>query len=240
MFCRLEWITLKPRVVLDVGCGTGELSTRLQEHYPQAQIIALDSSAHMIEYAKQHTRQISCVCADAGKLPLQDQSVDMIFANFLLPWNNDIKALLSEWRRVLRADGLLIFTVLGPDSFKEYEYVLNRNAMPMLADMHDIGDLMLELGFADPVLDVNHYTMVYREQAHMLEELYTTGMLLPAQSEKINLTEMLPVDDGTWPVTFEIVFAHAFVPAESDELSASSDGVVRVPVSHLRKQLRSR
>src|SRR5689334_546182 len=73
IFSRLEWITLQPKVVLDAGCGTGELSARLQKHYPQAQIIALDSAKQMIEYAKAHTSQISCMCADAGKLPLQDQ-----------------------------------------------------------------------------------------------------------------------------------------------------------------------
>jgi malonyl-CoA O-methyltransferase len=239
IFSRLEWITLQPKVVLDAGCGTGELSARLQKHYPQAQIIALDSAKQMIEYAKAQTSQISCMCADAGKLPLQDQSVDMIFANFLFSWHEDVKALLSEWRRVLRPDGLLIFTALGPDTFKEWRHVLDQDAIPVLADMHDIGDLMVELGFSDPVLDVDHYTMVYREQEQMLNELHATGMLL-SHPEKINVNEMPPVEDGTWPVTFEIVFTHAFIPAESDELSASSDGIVRVPLSHLRKQLRSR
>jgi malonyl-CoA O-methyltransferase len=40
----------------------------------------------------------------------------MIFANFTLPYLNDLPRVFKEWSRVLKPDGLLMFTTLGPDS----------------------------------------------------------------------------------------------------------------------------
>src|SRR5262245_59206428 len=74
MLSRLVWVTLKPSVILDLGCGTGEFSSLLQARYPEAQVIPLDLSQQMIEYAKQHSVQSLCVCADSSELPLRDQS----------------------------------------------------------------------------------------------------------------------------------------------------------------------
>lgn len=236
MLSRLEWVTLKPKVILDAGCGTGSMSSRLQAHYPQAQVLALDLSEDMLRHMREQDKQNSLICADAGKLPLRNQSVDLIFANFLLPWQDDIESLLREWRRVLRPDGLLMFTAFGPDTLKECAALCGRENLPALIDMHDMGDLILRLGFSDPVLDVNHYTMTYREQAHLFRELRASGML-QTQFEVNKHSELPAAEDGTWALTYEIVFAHTFMPPERDEISASEDGVVRVPLTHLRKVL---
>jgi malonyl-CoA O-methyltransferase len=238
LLSRLDWMTLNPSVIVDVGCGTGEMSSRLHERYAEAKVLAVDLSDMMIQHAKQNTTHVSCICADAGKLPLQNQSVDLLFANFLIPWHDDIASLLREWRRVLRPNGLLILTALGLDTLKEWRTLFPQACIPKFVDMHDAGDLMLQEGFDDPVLDVNHYTITYRDQTHLLHELHVSGML----NEKLELTksnDMAFTDEGTWAVTYEVVFAHAFVPAQSDEISASSDGTVRVPLAYLRRRLGS-
>jgi malonyl-CoA O-methyltransferase len=222
MFSRLEWMTLKPRVIVDLGCGTGEMSRKLQERYQDARVISLDSSEDMIEYAKQHHASRLCLCADAASLPLPNQSVDLLFANLLLPFQQDISSLLRECRRVLRPHGLLMFTAFGPDTLREIELPV----IPGFIDMHDAGDLLLQLKFADPVLDVNYYTLTYREQAKLLKELHVTGMLHEIKSANIPQKE-----EGKWEVTYEVIFAHAFVP----EITASEDGTVRIPVSSLRR-----
>lgn len=238
LFSRLDWMSITPRVVVDMGCGTGEMSSRLQARYTDAIVIALDLSERMIQHAKHQTPTLSCVCGDAGALPLADQSVDLIFANQLVPWHADVKKLLHEWRRVLRPDGVVMLTALGPDTLKEWRELLHQAITPDLMDMHDIGDLMVHEKFADPVLDINHYTLTYRDQQQLFKELHASGILnsTPAQS----LTNTLArTDKGTWSVTYEVVFAHAFVPPQSDEVSASSDGIVRIPLSRLRQRLRS-
>ena len=90
--------------------------------------------------------------------------------------------------------------------------------------------------FADPVLDVDYYTLTYRDKNRLIAELQTSGML-SAESEIGDLSTVTAAEDGAWPVTYEVIYAHAFTPAEREEVSASADGVVRVPISHLKRQL---
>ena len=122
MLARLDWMTLKPRVIVDLGGGTGEMSVRLQQRYQDAHVITLALSEDMLQHAKQHASTLSCVCADAVSLPLPNHSVDLLFANLLVPWQVDIES-LCEWRRVLRPDGLLMFSAFGPDTLKEWQAI---------------------------------------------------------------------------------------------------------------------
>lgn len=237
LLSRLEWMTLKPRVIIDLGSGTGEFSTRLQAQYPDSQVLAIDASGHMIQFAKQQT-SVSCIQADAHQLPLANQSVDLIFANLLVPWCADIHNLLKEWCRILRPEGVILFSALGPDTLKEWKDVYHNQIIPHFIDMHDVGDLMLQIGFSDPVLDVNYYTLTYSEIAKLHQELHALGML--HANAKLTLSNDEALINNKWAVTWEIVFAHAFMPPNKDEVSASSDGMVRVPLSHLRKQLQSK
>lgn len=227
MIARLEWMTLKPRVIVDLGCGTGDLSARLQAHYKEAQVIGIDLSEAMINHARQNNTQLSCVCANAASLPFADQSVDLLFANLMFPWVQDISSLLKECHRVLRTDGLLMFSALGPDTFKEWQNVFESGDLPFLIDMHDAGDLLLKHNLADPILDVNYYTLSYRDQSQLLDELLITGMLSKLPDESAN---------NTLEVTYEVVIAHAFA---GELKQTSEDGITRIPLSHLRKQLRS-
>jgi|SRR5579885_294871 malonyl-CoA O-methyltransferase len=244
MLSRLDWMTIKPKIIVDMGCGTGGLSIRLPERYPNAQVLALDFSEPMVQYAREQfilagEVPVSCVCADAGRLPLEDLSVDLIVANLLLPWHGDVKSLLREWRRVLRPEGLLLFSALGPDTLKEFHNLLNINEIPFMVDMHDLGDLLLGEGFADPVLDVNQYTVLYRDPVRLLRELHASGMLLSKPGIDVN-QGMIHDAEGQLPVTYEVVFAHAFMPEQTDAVSVSSDGIARVPLDHLRRQLKQR
>lgn len=235
MLARLEWMTIKPNVILDIGCGTGELSAQLQTRYPDAHVLALDHSERMIHYARRYT--LFSICGDGETLPLRNQSVEMIFVNFLLPWHADVKNLLREWRRVLRPNGLLMFTALGPDTLREVRDYFSAEWLPQLVDMHDFGDVLLQVGFADPVLDVSHFTTTYRDQARLIHELRASGMLAGTAVDFPGPVNIAPSANGTWEVTYEVVYAHAFAPAESDTYSVSSDGTVRVPLSQLRHRL---
>ena len=162
MLMRLQWMALKPRLIVDVGGGAGEGMLRLQAHYPEATVVVLDHAMSMLQHAK--TTRAHCICAEGEVLPFADQSVDFIFANLLLPWHADHKKLFSEWRRVLRPDGLLMFSTLGLDTLREYQSLVSERMVPQLMDMHDVGDKLLAAGFADPVLDVNYYTTCYRSK----------------------------------------------------------------------------
>lgn len=235
MLARLDWLTLNPSCMVDLGCGTGELGAKLQLKYPEAQLISIDNSDTMLTYAKQQPIFVGGVGADAVALPLRTQSVDLLFTNLMLPWCADLKAVLRECRRVLKPEGVFMFSALGPDTIKEWQTCLQLADMPFLFDMHDVGDLMLQEKFADPVLDVNYYTLTYRDATRLVQELHDTGMLsvdavMPA------LNEMPSAIDGVWHTTYEVIYGHAFAPSAGDEFAASSDGVVRIPLAHLRRR----
>lgn len=237
MLARLDWMTLQPKVIVDAGCGTGELSARLQARYPSATVFAIDSSPEMIAHAKDTHGTPTYHCQAAETLPLADHSVDLLFANFLVPWHADVTLLLKEWRRVLREEGLLMLTALGPDTLKEGQGVWRDAVLPRLADMHDVGDGLVQAGFIDPVLDVNHYTLIYKNPEKLVHELGASGMLAsPAENA---LKTPPPTEEGRWPVTYEVIYAHAFVPALKEEISPSEDGMVRIPLAHLRQRMRS-
>ena len=60
--------------------------------------------------------------------------------------------------------------------------------------------------------------------------------MLDVASLAVDTDKILPAEEGTYEVTYEVVFAHAFAP-QIKEHPMSSDGVVSVPVSELRKSL---
>jgi malonyl-CoA O-methyltransferase len=162
-------------------------------------------------------------------MSLADQSVDLIFANLFLPWQQDISLLLKEWRRLLRADGLLLLSAWGLDTLQTGA-VIKTDLIPHLIDMHDLGDALLAQGFADPVLDVQHYTLAYRDHTNLLQELCISGMRASRDPDpSLSLSAQ-----GTWDLVYEVIYAHAFAPAEQHSFSPLNKQV-RVPLSSIKR-----
>jgi malonyl-CoA O-methyltransferase len=122
MLDRLDVVAMKPQVILDVGAGTGVATAKLARLYPKAQVIALDFAHPMLQQTMKLSswrRKLRCVCADLDHIPLADQSVDLIYSNAAIQWSNDLDHTFSEFLRVLKPGGLLMFTTFGPDTLKE-------------------------------------------------------------------------------------------------------------------------
>ncbi len=210
MLERLEWMTLKPKRILDVDCRAGHGSKGLRQRYPEAQIIALDAAYPMLEFMREQEIMVTPVCADAENLPLPDNSVDLVFANLVLSWCPDLKKLLHEWRRVLRPEGLLVLTAFGPDTLQEWQKVFAGKTLPALIDLHDLGDALLTEKFSGPVLDMEYITLTYQRAEDLLRELQLTGMIAAGEYEN-SFAESVPLtEEGLLPVTYEIVYGHAF------------------------------
>src|SRR5579872_4332419 len=73
MLSRLEWMTLQPQVIVDVGCGIGQSAAFLQNAYPKAQVIAMDLSEAMIQHAHITHPAMATLCANTELLPLRSQ-----------------------------------------------------------------------------------------------------------------------------------------------------------------------
>lgn len=229
MLSRLDFMSITPKVIIDVGSGVGNASLALKERYQDAQVFALDHSKEMVNFIQERKQKsIQPLLADGAHLPFADSSVDLIFANFLLPWQPDFNLFLQEWRRVLRPDGLLAFSALGPDTLQEVKHVVD--IAPRLFDMHDFGDALLTNQFAGPVLDVDHITVTYSENQKLMDDLRFAGMILDNAANFLSCERHIP------EVTYEIIFAHAFAPA-IEAGATHKDGAVSVSLSHLRQML---
>jgi malonyl-CoA O-methyltransferase len=257
---RLKYIKLSPRRVLDVGCGAGGAIEPLSARYPSAQVVGLDLSEGMLRQRDRGVRdrlprwlggQSSLlVAADAGRLPMADQSVDLVFSNLMLHWHPEPHSLFPEWRRVLRVDGLLLFSCFGPDTLKELRAACRRTLpgvqpMPFI-DMHDFGDMMVASGLADPVMDAEVLTLTYRSARDLLAEVRALGgnprddrpAGLPSGRQARSLLDALnarDADDGRIQLTFEVAYGHAWKPAPRPAANAVSVDALKADLARRRQ-----
>ena len=234
---RLEAIRLSPNRILDLGCGLGADLPLLAERYPEAERIGLDFALPRLRLAAPQTSGLSrliarkaaphWICAEADALPLASASVQLIWSNLLLPSLSDPLPALRECHRVLESEGLFIFASLGPDSLKELRAALPDRfgtRVHRFADMHDLGDALLEAGFSAPVLDRETLTLSYAKPEDLFRDLRAGGVTNASRNRPRGLSgkqawreacdRLLETDDnGRFPVTLELVFGHAWKPA---------------------------
>ena len=236
MLERLDYIKLQPARLLDVGSGTGWGTRQLAQRYPDAQMIALDIAIAMLQTAQARSgwwqklfgaSNQKQVCADVEALPLAANSVELIWSNLALQWCNDLPATFVELHRVLKVDGLLMFSTFGPDTLKElrqaFSGVDKHNHLNRFTDMHDIGDMMVHSGFAEPVMDMEYLTLTYDDVRGVLYDLKHIGahnatvgrgtglMGKNAWARLVENYERLR-RDGKLPATYEVVYGHAWKP----------------------------
>ncbi len=255
LVARLDLMALTPGVVVDAGAGTGHASIALIRRYPKALVIALDVSQPMLRASGRRQtwlRRFARLCGDAERLPLADSSADLVVSNLMLQWCNP-DAVFAEFRRVLKPRGLLCFTTLGPDTLRElrsaWAAVDSYTHVNQFIDMHDIGDALVRHGFAAPVLDVERYTLSYRDVQGVAADLRATGAHNATMGRARGLTGRRQFaalrtayeafrQDGRLPATYEVVFAHAWAPTTAGRRD-NAEGAT-VSLEELKQQLRSR
>jgi malonyl-CoA O-methyltransferase len=191
---RLDFVRLAPSTVIDVGCATGRGGLRLAARYPDARILAVDTSLPMLRAARSRCADVAAVRpvgGDAEKLPIDDGAIDLIFANMLLPWTRPRQVFL-EAARVLSKGGLLLFATLGPDSLEQvrraWAAVDDGVHVHASFDMHDLGDLAVASGLAEPVVDVDRIALTYKDVDSMVRDLRSWGATNVAAGRRRALT----------------------------------------------------
>jgi len=219
---RLDYIKLAPGRVLDAGSGPPQ--DLLRKRYPKAQILALDFALEMLRARKKRffERTRPLLCADIARLPLAAGSVDLVWSNMALHWAADPLAALREFQRVLSADGLVMFSTLGPDSLAELRVAAGEARVHRFIDMHDLGDMLLAAGFSAPVMDAERLTFLYEDADTLLADLRATGQTcarlaaprhgLAGRRFLAELKAALNAArrDGKLSVSYEVVYGHAW------------------------------
>jgi len=240
MLERLKLIRLSPEVILDAGCGNGRRFTELKQRYPQARLIGVDQSERFLAQARAHIKppwwqrllpfkagqgRTELILADLSRTGLAPESVDLIWSNLAIHWHCAPHDVLHEWSRVLRPNGLAFFSGWGPATAQEIRQALARadlktQTLP-LVDMHDLGDIMVEQGFADPVMDQETITLTYDHAESLLADARALGgnpnptrrAALTTRHWRGRLLQALDEGrdtDGKLRLTLEVAYGHAW------------------------------
>ncbi len=256
---RLDYVRLKPRHILDLGCGTGFMGESLRRRYGRAWLLSLDFAPAMLREARRRLgvgrrllRRDGFLCADAEHLPLRPRSFDLIVSNLTLQWCNDPDLAFAGLRRALRPGGLLMFTTFGPDTLKElrlsWQAADGHTHVNAFLDMHDIGDALLRAGFADPVLDVEHFTLTYENVRGLMDDLKILGAHNATSGRPRGLTGRARLRrmttayeahrrNGLLPATYEVIYGHCWAPRQETE-GGTEGGAVSIPLEALRGRRR--
>ncbi|MDR2507848.1 MAG: malonyl-ACP O-methyltransferase BioC [Candidatus Accumulibacter sp.] len=250
MLERLDCVKLDPGSVLDLGCGTGASLHALRERYRDAVLVGADFSENMLRagysqnpaqrwlFPQLLRKRVPRVAADAVALPFANASMGLIWSNMMFHWLGDPLSVLREIYRILETGGLLMFSTLGPDTLKELRACFTDGYAHTqhFIDMHDYGDMLVELGYRDPVMDVETLTLTYPSPDDLFRELRLNGAACAATNRRRGLTGraawraveeryLEQTVEGRLCATFEIVYGHAWkMPPTND---ASGNAILR-------------
>ena len=194
---RLDFMTLQPGRVLDVGSGTGYGLAHLRARYAEAELSALDVAPAMLAAARARlpqpgwaqrarsrlvpssARATHLLCADMERLPLAPNSMNLVWSSLALQWAHDLEATLKGFHQVLAPGGLLIFATFGPDTLKElrsaFKSIDDAPHVNRFVDLHDIGDMLIHAGFASPVMEMDMLTLTYDDLKTLMRDLKGIG-----------------------------------------------------------------
>jgi malonyl-CoA O-methyltransferase len=265
MLDRLAWFKQVPQDLLDWSPLMGGVTahTGLRQAYPDARVLVsgdqADEAAVLLGRQggwREALRQPLRWWASAP-VPVTDpqatEVADLVWANMALHLVHDPKALLGRWRQLLRVGGFVMFSCLGPDTLREVRAVYEGQGwtepIHPLTDMHDWGDMLVEMGFAEPVMDMERLTLTYPSADRLLDDLRQGGRNLHAmrfaqlkgRGHRRILLDALERDlprtaDGHLRVTVEVVYGHAFKAAPKVKLAPSTT----VSVDDMRALLKDR
>nr|WKF58160.1 Malonyl-[acyl-carrier protein] O-methyltransferase [Paraburkholderia busanensis] len=264
---RLDYIKVTPASVLDAGCGAGEDIPALRERFPEAPVFGTDLSRGMLARALHHdagdtswrrflpaslgkalgARGPRFAQADFSALPFAAGAFEFIWSNLALHWHSRPDLVFPEWQRVLKVNGLLMFSTLGPDSLKELRGAYAeveaahgigaRKHVIDFVDMHDLGDMLVESGFEIPVMDQEVLTITYKSPESLLadvrrwgaypfERAAANGAARRLHKALLAALEARRRADGTIALTFEVIYGHAWKAVP--RTTAEGHGIVRI------------
>ena len=237
MLERLDYIKVDPSIILDAGSGTGNALPGLMQRHAGTPIVSLDIALAMLERGRKRLAwwqkvpglrpPLHALCADIERLPLREASIGFVWSNLALQWVNDLPRTFAELHRVIEPGGLLMFSTFGPDTLKElrdaYQGTDGRTHVNRFVDMHDIGDMLVHSGYADPVMDMEPFTLTYEGVRDLMRDLKSIGAHNVTRGRPAALTGkalMRAVEnryetlrrEGRLPATFEVIYGHAWKP----------------------------
>ena len=233
---RLSIIRLKPERIVDWWSFLGAGSEVLERTYPKAHRIVVEPEPLLLARSRAATARPWWSLRGRG--PARTEAVldtdepragvQLVWANMMLHAVVDPPALFQRWERLLAIDGFVMFSCLGPGTLKELRELYRQlgwpSPTPDFIDMHDLGDMMVAAGFADPVMDQETLSLRWTDPEALLCELRTlgrntrpgrpAGLRTPRWRDALlEALGSLRGPDGSIALSFEIAYGHAFKAA---------------------------
>ena len=241
---RLPLIRQPPQRWLDWWAHLGGGAAAVRQAYPRAQRIVVEPTAALQVRSRGPAPRWWSPRRWAGAtgavlLPGQvdEGAAEMVWANMMLHACADMAGMLAQWRRALVVDGFVMFSTFGPATLHELRALYGRHGLGLahapFADMHDIGDLLVHAGFADPVMDQEMLTLTWSTPTAALDELRALGgNVHPARhaglrtprwrTRLLDALERQADADGRVAMSFELVYGHAFRPRPRARVAPTS------------------
>lgn len=246
---RLQWIRLQPKRWVDWAPVNGGLATHaaVRARYPKANCLAIETSGLRLQKAKVALtnpwwtvwKRQSVSVADLANSLQQQEAFDMVWANMALHTAVAPQSLLRAWHSLLATDGFLMFSSLGPDTLRELQPIYQDmgwgDPSHAFTDMHDWGDMLVQAGFAEPVMDMERITLTYATPSDLLKDLRLLGRNLHHQRyqnlrgrgwrqslESALWTLAKPDQGGRLVLTVEVIYGHALKPLPKVKLAKQS------------------
>lgn len=215
--------------LLDLGCGTGFLTSELLAYSGHETTIALDIALPMLQTTRRKLTgqgNIFYVCADAEQLPIAGQSVDSVFSNLALQWCSNLEGVLIGIKQSLKPGGGLVFSTFGPQTLNElksaWATVDYYNHVNEFYSEAQLKQFLLQLGFKNNHVKSKLYTSRYDSVWTLMQELKYLGAqhVIAGRNKRITtkaaMQQMISAYEkyrvsGLIPATFEVIMVTAKV-----------------------------
>ena len=252
---RLAPMRIAPTRIVDWWARNGAGAGVLHAAYPKAERVAVEPAV-MGAVPTAEVRKLWWSLSRASAPPLSDEVPDarigraqIVWANMALHFVADPPALIQRWHGLLDVDGLAVFSCLGPGTLRELRELYGGAGWPAptpgFIDMHDLGDMLVSAGFAEPVLDQETITLRWKSAEALLAELHGLGgntapgrfggLRTPAWRRRLHdLLGERAASDGSIGLSVEVAYGHGFKPGP--RLGAGAP--VTVSVDEMRAMVR--
>jgi trans-aconitate 2-methyltransferase len=168
-FDLLSLVEVRPNLkVVDLGCGTGELTRRLADALPNSNVTGIDSSAHMLEKAAAFANpNLHFEQGDQSQLTGE---WDLIFSNAALHWSENHTVLISDLFRKLKPGGQIAVQI--PSNHNHISHQIYRQ----IASEEPFQSILNGFQRYAPVLSIDEYARLFfdcgAEDIIVLEKVY--------------------------------------------------------------------
>ncbi len=228
---RLKVMNINPRLMMDLGSGTGLAASRLCELYSKAAICQVDISLNMLKTArdkkKDKRKYKHYLCADAESLPFNSDTFDLVVSNLMLQWGEDCQKIFSDVHGILKPGGVFMFATLGPSTLHElkdsWAEVDEHRHVNNFIDMHILGEMLVSVGMSDPVMESDTTLMYFKSAFEIMRHLKCLGAHNVNYGRRKTLTGKTKIkameaayeafrNKKGLPCSYEVVYGHAWKP----------------------------